>query len=392
MLPILNRALGRMLVIVLCAVFVRNSAAQTQLVSKDYFPAELEFKELQKVSSEKSGEGRASLADRKEASVFAEVGFLHYVTRVYVTDAGSDLSIEVLTARDEKAAYSLLTLFRGSKINAGPPGDAFAAIDNGLIFAKGPFWVRIRGTSPADLYRRIAFSVSNRIGERNRAIPLLVTRLPQNGMEPESVRYFLGPISLESFGTDILGSHTVFGPEVEVAQAQYSHGAATGVLSLINFPTSEAAETYFDKVSVPEASAGAQGAIRRYAKKVGPIVGVLQGGFDPVAADEILRSLKYTYSIRWIYDKNNRNAATLWGVPVGILGTVVRSLMLTALLCGLSLLLGVGLAMFRVFLREYAPNNFLDRPERTEMIRLRLNDVPIPPASSSSKTGVNHNS
>jgi ABC-type phosphate transport system permease subunit len=111
-----------------------------------------------------------------------------------------------------------------------------------------------------------------------------------------------------------------------------------------------------------------------YARRAGPLVAILEGTFEPEQADKILGSLEFQYSIRWIYDKNNRSSATVWGVPVGLLGTVVRSLAFVALLCVASVLLGLGMAVFRILLREYAPNNILDRPERTEMIRLKLDE------------------
>ncbi len=368
-----------------------HAAAQTQLVSGDYFPAELEFKELRTVNKDKSGDGATALADNSEAPIFAEAGFLHYARRSYTTESGTELTIEVLTAKDEKAAYSLLTLLRSSKILPGPPGDSYAEGNSGLVFARGSYWVRIVGNSPVDLYHRIAISVSNRIGSRKRAAAALISRFPQAGLDPDSVRYFLGPIALGTYGTAILGSGRVFGPELEIAQANYAQGSASGLLSLISFPTSQAAESFFDGFSSSSNREPAKQAVREYAKRAGPVVGILQGGFDPAGANEILQQLKYTYSITWIYNKNEHNSATLWGVPVGILGTVVRSIALTALLCGLSIFLGVSMAMFRVFLRGYAPNNFLDKPERTEMIRLRLNEGPIPPASSSSKAGMTHN-
>ena len=371
--------------------FAAHATAQTQLVSSDYFPAELEFKELRTVNMDKSGDGAAALADSKEAPIFAEAGFLHYARRTYGTESGSELTIEILTAKDEKAAYSLLTLLRSSKILPGPPGDSYAESDSGLVFARGSYWVRIIGNSPGDLCRRIAISVSNRIGARKRAAAPLIARFPQAGLDPDSVRYFLGPISLGTYGTAIPGSGRVFGPEMEIAQAKYAQGTTSGLLSLISFPTSQAAELYFDSLSSSSNREASKQTGKEYAKRAGPVVGILQGGFDPAAASNILQQLKYTYSITWIYSKNEHNSATVWGVPVGILGTVVRSIALTALLCGLSIFLGVGMAVFRVFLRGYAPNNFLDNPERTEMIRLRLNDGPIPPAPSPPKAGMTHN-
>ncbi len=371
---------------------IQGAAAQTQFVGRDYFPAEQEFKELQKVIPGKSGEGIAALPDSEEAPILAEAGFLRYERRTYATESGSELSIEVLAGKDEKAAYSLLTIFRQSAIAPGPPGDAFAASAHGLIFARGRFWVRITGSAPPDLYRRIALSVSNRIGERKSSIPPLVTHLPQAGLEAGSVRYFLGPIALRSYGTRILDTATDFGPETEVAQANYEQAGASGVLSIIGFPTSRAADSFFESLPAHAVPSEPARSDRQYAKRVGPLVAILQGSFEPPAANEILGALKYTYSITWIYDKNDRNGKTIWGVPAGLLGTVVRSLLLVALLCVSSVILGAGMAAFRVFLRGYAPNNFLDNPERTGMIRLQLNDGPIPPASSSQKTRTNHES
>jgi len=56
------------------------------------------------------------------------------------------------------------------------------------------------------------------------------------------------------------------------------------------------------------------------------------------------------------------------------MSTVVRSIALVSLLCVLSVLAGVTLALFRMALRVYAPHNFLDRPERTELIRLKIDE------------------
>lgn len=370
-----------------------SSATQIQMVSTSYFPAEMEFKELRSVRSEKGAVDSAGLGGLKEAPIFAEAGFAQYWERTYLTDLGSDLSIEVIKARDERAAYSLFTLFRSDGITKGPPGDVFSAGGSSQVFAKGVFWVRVRGAVPPDLLRRIALSVGNRIGPQERSsVPSLVSRFPQNGLETGTMRYFLGPMALEYFGSGILGTLPELGPEMEIAQARYAAGGTTAILSLLGFPTNQAAESYFANVSLPSSAGTSRGAIRSYARRVGPIVGVLEGDLAPEAAQEILGALKYTYSIRWIYDKNNRSTATVWGVPVGILGTVVRSLFLTALLCGLSLALGTGMALFRVFLRNYAPNNFLDRPERTGMIRLRLSEGPTHPVVQSDQSEMDQKS
>jgi hypothetical protein len=169
------------------------------------------------------------------------------------------------------------------------------------------------------------------------------------------------------------GRDLKFREEVEIAQARYSVENQTGVLSLVGFPTSQLAEEYFDHMFSLAGSLAAGGP-RIYLKKTGPLLGLLEGNFDPRIADSILGSIEFQYSIKWIFDKNSHSTGGLWGVPRGIMGTVVRSIVLTGILCGISIVAGVSFAFFRIMLRGYAPNNFLDRPERTEMIRLRIDE------------------
>jgi hypothetical protein len=56
------------------------------------------------------------------------------------------------------------------------------------------------------------------------------------------------------------------------------------------------------------------------------------------------------------------------------MNTVVRSLALTALLAGVSLVGGALFGTLRLLLRGYAPNNILDRADRNELIRLKFHD------------------
>jgi hypothetical protein len=215
--------------------------------------------------------------------------------------------------------------------------------------------------------------VSHRIGERDPSRPSLAGRLPEAGRDAASIRYFLGPLAFAGFGWATKGVDMRPTRDQELLQARYDVEGRSGVLCLLGFPTGQLAEEYFDGLP-GNADRSAAAGLRVYARRVGPMVGILEGTFTTEQADKILGSLEYQYTIRWIYDKNNRSSATVWGVPVGLLGTVVRSLILVAILCGASIVAGFAMAVFRVLLRGYAPNNFLDRPERTEVIRLKLDE------------------
>ncbi len=346
--------------------------AQTELVQSHYFPADLEFVELRSIRSEKELDTPSALAELPEGAFFAEVGFKKYARRVYETSPPGGLTVEVVTLKDAKAAYSILTLLRSAQTAQGPPGD-FGSFDrSNIIFSQANFLVRIQSGLPAEVSKRVALSVSNRIGRKGPE-PALVKHLPQTGYDPSSLRYCLGPHSLARYAASVAGHELKFQDEVELAQVRYNLDDQTGVLSLIGFPTSQLAEEYFERLYSLVNFKGDTGQ-RLYFKRAGPLLGLLEGNFDPGNADAILGSIEFKYSIKWILDKYRHSSSGIWGVPGGMLGTVVRSLVFTGLLCAISIVAGVSFALFRIMLRGYAPNNFLDRPDRTEVIRLKIDE------------------
>lgn len=57
----------------------------------------------------------------------------------------------------------------------------------------------------SDLSKRVAVSVSNRIGNRSPATPQLITHLPKTGYEASSLRYYLGPKSYHTYASAVGG-------------------------------------------------------------------------------------------------------------------------------------------------------------------------------------------
>lgn len=346
-------------------------SAQTVFIPPDYFPARLEFRELATVVAEQEIDSVSAIGQLKEGSFFLEAGVQAYARREYALEDRTALTIEILTIEDERGAYSLVSVLRSAALAAGPPGDYLAESDGELCFAQSRYFVRIRSRAPGDLLRRIATSVGNRIGRRAQAPPSLVTHLPEIGCASSSIRYFMGPRSADAFSQPVAGRRLVFTDPAEIVQAPYSVEGRSGLLTLVSFPTMQMADDYYERSM--EWLGRAERPARLYAAKAGPIIGILEGNFDPGIADKVLGSLQYSYTVKWIYDKY-KNAPTIWGLPYGIMSTVVRSIVLVSLLCLASILAGAALALFRVALRTYAPNNFLDRPERTELIRLKLDE------------------
>jgi len=338
------------------------AAAQIELVSDDYFPAEFEFQEIREVTLDEALEDSAGLSRIDGGALFSDVGFQKYARRVYSVGEAGAISVEIVTLLDSRAAYSVLTLLRTGGIQDGPPGDAFTTAGGEIRFSQGKRWVRIHGRgAPDDLPKRVAISVSNRIGGRRLKPPSLVSHMPVTGYDASSLRYYPSKTAFESHS----GSTAVYlrtDADFEIAQSRYSVDGRSGILSLLSFPTAEVAEEYYSGLT------GGETGGKTYAKMAGPIVGVLEGSFDPAVADRILSDIRFSYSVRWIEDKPK----TIWGVPAGILTTVVKSLFFVAILCGVSIVAGIGFAAFRVMLREHFPKHSPDSPERTELTRLRM--------------------
>lgn len=345
--------------------------AQTVFIPADYFPARLEFRELATVVAEQEIDSVPGIEQLKEGRFFLEAGAQAYARREYALEDRTGLTIEILTLEDERGAYSLVSFLRPGALAAGPPGDFLAESEGELCFAQSRYFVRIRSRAPADMLRRIATSVGNRIGRHAQAPPSLVTHLPEEGCARASIRYYMGPRSAEAFSQPVAGRRPVFADPTEIVQASYSVEGRSGFLTLVSFPTMQMADDYYERGM--DWLGQAVRPARLYAAKAGPIIGILEGNFDPEIADKVLGSVQYSYTVQWIYDKY-KNAPTIWGLPYGIMSTVVRSIVLVSLLCLASIVAGAALAFFRVALRTYAPNNFLDRPERTELIRLKLDE------------------
>jgi hypothetical protein len=341
--------------------------AQTQFVSGDFFPADLEFKEIKAVQADRLLKDPAELARLEYGPVLLEAGLKRYAERRYALVDSSSMTISIHTLGDARSAYSVLTMLARSRVQAGPPGDFSASEPSTLLFTAGNNYVRIQSTDAGNLAKRVATSITNRIGNPASKAPSLIRHIPQESCDPSSIRYFLGPRAIESFGTPIGGAALTIPADVEVTQAHCTVQDQAGTFTLLSFPTIPMAEEYFDSSALYDRRAGPNAHL--YTRHTGPLVAILEGNFAPDTADKTLGSLKFSYSIKWIYEKN-KPSRTIWGVPVKILGTVVRSLLFTALLCVLSLVAGVMLAGARL----YARRRWKRVEEHDSYIRLKLDE------------------
>jgi hypothetical protein len=338
-------------VALICFSAAVSLSAQTQLVSDDLFPAALEFKELKAVLTERDLKSHEDLGKLPHAPALQEVGLKRFVERTYTVDGGGQIEISIMTLVDARGAYSAFTFLGPSGVHTGPPGSFYAEDKETLAFVSGNYCVRVHSTAAAGLTRGVAISVANRIGNREANPPGLIRHIPADGCDSGSVRYLLGPLAIASFASPVGGNSLKLPGDVEVAQVNCTSQGQSGILTLFSFPTIQLAEEYFESgsLSINRSS----GAANLYTKQTGPLVAILEGNFSPETADKTLGSIQFSYSIKWIYNKSNQQSHTIWGVPVKLLGTVVRSIVFTGLLCLVSMLTGVLIAAGRVIARKH---------------------------------------
>ncbi len=346
-----------------------SANAQITFVTDDYFPADLEFGELRNVTNEKNTSDPLQLQDIQNSQLISDVGFKSYSQREYAVGEQGFLSVEIVTLIDYRAAYSLLSLLRKSPMQQDLLGDA-SSIDSGeILFCHGRRWVRILGRNVSDdLLRRVATSISNRMGPPVKKLPSLISYLPESGLQAESLQYFPSKGTFETFHSSARSWGDLTNYEMEIAEALYDPGNHSGQLSLLKFPTSEMAEAFFSYVSSSFAPANDK---EVFIKLNGPLLSILEGSFSSHAARAFLDTIRYGYSVQWIRDKQAQYTV-VWGIPVHILNTTVWSFFLVLTLCVFSIFVGGFVAGVRLLIRYFFPQNPFDDPERTEITRLKL--------------------
>jgi hypothetical protein len=334
-----------------------------------YFPDENELGNMLHLSVNTEFEDSAKLAQVTDGKLISDVGFLKYSRRTY-SAKNSSLAVEVFGLLDSRAAYSLLTLLRKTPMQNGPPGDSYAKTSDSIYFAQGRQFVRIQSRNlPAEILEKIAASISKRMAIEHGEPPSLIAHLPKSEYDASSLHYFPAITVYKNYvkGKSSVCIKTQY--DMEIAQARYFSDSRSGMLSLLKFPTPELAESYYSELAIP-ASSQLDG-LSVYANRAGPLIALLEGNFDPRSADKLLKSVKFSYSVRWVYEKRN-NTKIIWGVPIGILGAVVNSLFFVAILCVASMILGASVAVARFLLRTSSSKRSPSDESKTYISQLRL--------------------
>jgi hypothetical protein len=133
------------------------------------------------------------------AEIYFEYGFRRVIVQDYRTDAGSRLSLEIFEMDMPDSAYGIYTFKRSRHGDPVSLGDEGQLADYYLNLRKGPYLVTITAldlqADAKEALLLLAGTIAPRIGPST-APPSLVSRLPADGLETQSIKYFKGPLAL----------------------------------------------------------------------------------------------------------------------------------------------------------------------------------------------------
>jgi hypothetical protein len=186
----------------------------------------------------------------------------------------------------------------------------------------------------------------------NAPLPALAANLPKDGLIPNSERYILGPASLGRYEPRIAPSLAAFHLGTEAQLGRYRTPKGDLTLVIFSYPTPNIAREQQEGFSK-------LGAI---AKRSGPLVGVIVQPADLDAAERVLAGVQYAGHLTLNEKVPVNEGLFLYKLFLNIF-------VLSGVLIGLSIIVGIGFGGFRIFRRK------LGKPGDDDLIQLlRIGD------------------
>ncbi|MBI1790351.1 MAG: hypothetical protein HYR60_22695 [Acidobacteria bacterium] len=201
----------------------------------------------------------------------------------------------------------------------------------GALVARGNYLLRFEGRIPEEQELAALVGVLPRLEQSQ--LPALTSYLPAANLAPGSLRYILGPVSLEKFEPRIPPSVAAFHVGAEAQFATYLAPGGDLKLGLFSYPTPAIArERLAEFQKLP-------GAV---VKRTGPLVAVLLSPPNPDEAEKLLAQVRYQASITWSERVPSQRD------NIGDL--VVNIFLLTGILLAFAVVSGLAFGGFRALL------------------------------------------
>lgn len=262
-------------------------------------------------------------ADAANAAVLREFGFTRYQSGTY--SRGKDtLSVRAIKFGDATGAYGTFTFYRTPNMVSEKIGQGAAFDGARVLFWQGTVLVDAKFSRPTPMsiseLRELTAELPKPVGNQG-TMPTLPGYLPHKYLDAMSVQYAIGPMAYDRSGGasgPVLPNPLVdFNRSAEVVTARYAV-LNNGILTIINYPTSDIARDRFrairsylaahgaamqpgnkgpqltNAVSYPLTQAIADSnSAALLVRRSGPLVIVTSGGFSAEDAQQTIERVHY---------------------------------------------------------------------------------------------------
>ena len=305
--------------------------------------------------------------DPGDASVWREYGGLVAERAVY-RQATQRFTLTLFEMRDCSGAYGAFTFFGvgGQSLQLGEAGRRTAT---GVVFYQGKYFASVNPVPSLDALAALQ-TLASTLAERSPTftpLPSLPAFLPQQGLQPRSDRYLLGPAALERVAPLAAGDWLGFAYGAEAEWAEYELDGKPARFLLASYPTPQLAAQRLSAFAEFFNLNGTGDPARPlvYAKRVGPLVALLTGIDSGSRAARLLSQIRYEYELTWSQTGKER-------VDVHWARVLLSIFLGTGLLLVYALGAGLVFAGVRLVVKRLWPGKVFDRPEDIEIIRLDL--------------------
>lgn len=296
----------------------------------------------------------------------------------------AQIDVTVFRLRDPSWGYSAFSVLRPvAATHFRPTAHSSIGESRGMVLV-GNLLVDITGKNlPAIAKEFVPLANALRSQASAEPYPTLWQYLPSEHFVAHTDRYALDPETLqrELAGTPAgawgKGDWLGFYDSAEAEVGQYKMDGRRVTLLLASYPTRQLAgkrlkdlEKWFDV----NPAAGARGKKRvLYARRIGSLVGLVEGAASAGQAERLLGLIRYQNYVTWNEPGFKFSELSMPEYVVGIIGGTGVIIMIT-------LLAGIALGLLRVGIKRTLPGKIFDRRKSIEVIQLGLTSKPIDPS------------
>ena len=297
------------------------------------------------------GEERAY--EPQDAALFKEFGFEQGSRAEYRTAEGLAVEARVLQFYDDTGAFAAYQWLKPAGAEDVVRGERAAQKGNYTLIHFGNYLLELTGDLPESDDIEVALAYLPR--PKLTGDPPVLEYVPEESLLADSVRYVLGPTSLERVAPmlppSVVGFH--FGPEGHYGVYDTPDGELR--MMILSYPSSPISRGQIE---------GFYGLENVVAKRDGPLISVVLDPSSPDEAQRLLAAIRYKADVTLNHQPPQRYDS--------LKNIVLDSLFLCAVLAVLMVIGGILVAVTRRLAGKVAPTSILAAPEGSDLQQLNI--------------------